>query len=281
MRASRLTLIGLLAASCTPKASDESAPPARESTGEVALGETQVPPQDASAPPGEGYPVQAVTLSAADGVKVFGDFYGVVQDKPRPLILLFHQAGSNAGEYAPIAPRLQSLGYNALAIDQRSGDARWDRPNRTVDAFGKSTSYLEAYPDLEAALAWAEQEGYPRVMVWGSSYTAALVFKLASEHAGKIHAVLAFSPGEYIEGEDGIVAKWAGAVSAPMFVTSASGDEVEAARQILSASPATIKRQHEPERGVHGSSTLREDTNAGGAADNWNAVESFLRDVAP
>lgn len=278
MRAS-LVILGLLSVGCTPKPSDESAPPARRDGESQPVSE--VPPATMSAPPGEGYEVEAVTLTAADGAKVFGDFYGVVQDKPRPLILLFHQAGSNAGEYAPIAPRLQSLGYNALAIDQRSGGKRWERNNRTVDALGESTSYLEALPDLEAALAWAEKEGYPRVLVWGSSYSAALVFALASEHAGKIHAVLSFSPGEYIAGQDGVVAKWASAVSVPVYVTSATGGEVEVARKILAASPSSIKRQYEPKAGVHGSSTLRREMNADGAADNWTAVEAFLRDVAP
>jgi dienelactone hydrolase len=282
MRASCLLLVGVVVTACTPKPNDESAtPPRKEAPPDGASADPTPNGETASAPAGEALEVREVTLTASDGTKVFGDFYGVAQDKPRPIILLFHQAGSNAAEYTPIAPRLQRLGYNALAIDQRSGGERWEQKNRTVDAFGKSTSYLEAYPDLEAALAWAKGEGYPRVLVWGSSYSAALVFKLASEHPDEIHAVLSFSPGEYIRGDRGAVGQWASKVSAPIFVTSASGDEVGVAKKILDASPSGTKRQHEPTHGVHGSSTLRDDQNADGAAENWTAVEGFLHEVAP
>ena len=44
-----------------------------------------------------------VGLTASDGVKVYGDFYPAAP-KSDAYILLFHQAGSNRGEYAPIAP---------------------------------------------------------------------------------------------------------------------------------------------------------------------------------
>ena len=39
---------------------------------------------------------QPVTLTASDGVKVFGDYYPA--PNPKALIVLFHQAGSSAGE---------------------------------------------------------------------------------------------------------------------------------------------------------------------------------------
>ena len=38
------------------------------------------------------------------------------------------------------------------------------------------------------------------ILVWGSSYSAALVFLLAAEHQDEIKAILAFSPGEYLRG---------------------------------------------------------------------------------
>ena len=47
---------------------------------------------------------EPVTLTAADGVKVYGTWYRAAQ--PKALILLFHQAGSGRGEYATIAPKL-------------------------------------------------------------------------------------------------------------------------------------------------------------------------------
>ena len=124
----------------------------------------------------------AISFTASDRVQVFADYYSA-GSKAKPLILLFHQAGSNRGEYATIGPTLASLGFNALAIDQRSGGNAWRRTNETVKHLGKSTDYGEALLDLEAALQWAKSSGQTgSILLWGSSYSAALVFLLAAEH---------------------------------------------------------------------------------------------------
>ncbi len=72
------------------------------------------------------YAQKQVTITASDGVKVYADFYPAGGNS-QPYILLFHQAGSNRAEYAPIAPRLVKLGFNCLAIDQRSGGDLWSQ----------------------------------------------------------------------------------------------------------------------------------------------------------
>ena len=81
-----------------------------------------------------------------------------------------------------------------LAIDQRSGGGEYGGKNRTVTALGRSASYDAALPDLEAALAWgrAHANGAP-LLLWGSSYSAALVFVLASQHPADVQGLLAFS----------------------------------------------------------------------------------------
>lgn len=216
-----------------------------------------------------------ITLTAADGVKIAALHYR--SPRPKALILLFHQAGSGKGEYATIAPRLVEAGWSALAIDQRSGGDMFGR-NETVAAIGREASYPEARKDLDAALAWSAKQGVP-VIVWGSSYSAALVFQVAADHP-EVKAVLAFSPGEYL-GKGDPVAAAAARVSAPVFVTSASEKaEIAAATAILAASPATVKRQYTPRAGVHGSSTLIAGRNAAGAEANWKAVLDFLNDTA-
>jgi dienelactone hydrolase len=227
--------------------------------------------------PVSGHTTDAISFAASDRVQVFADYYSA-GSKAKPLILLFHQAGSNRGEYATIGPRLAALGLNALAIDQRSGGNAWGRTNETVKHLGKSTDYDEALLDLEAALQWAKSSGQTEsIFVWGSSYSAALVFLLAAKHRREIRAILAFSPGEYLRGSS-TVRKAAAQVSIPIFVTSAKDPkEIAVAKSVLDASPSAEKTQFVPQiAGVHGSSTLREDQNPAGAEENWAAVKQFL-----
>jgi len=231
--------------------------------------------------PGFGYAAETVSFAAADGVKVFADYYPA-KSKSDPLVLLFHQAGSNRGEYATIAPVLVMQGFNALAIDQRSGGELWGRKNETVEHLGHGTGYEEALPDLEAALVWAKASGHSgKLIVWGSSYSASLVFLLAAKHQQEVAALLAFSPGEYFS-DSSSVRHAAEALTLPIFVTSAKdADEIEEAKSILGAARSSLKVQFVPKvAGIHGASTLRSDRNPDGAAENWAAVKAFLGTVA-
>lgn len=215
---------------------------------------------------------QGVKLLAVDQVSISALVYEA--PKPKAIVLLFHQANSSKAEYATIAPKLAGSGYTSLAIDQRSGGSLFG-PNETVARLPKPASYAEAKADLVAALDWAEPRHLP-IILWGSSYSAALIFEVAADHEKQISALLAFSPGEYLE-TDNEVARAAAQVHVPIYVTSSSSaDEIEAARTILSASSASIKTQFEPKHGVHGSSTLIEARNPKGAAENWRHLLAFL-----
>lgn len=217
-----------------------------------------------------------VSFKATDGVEITGDFYGQASGT-RPLVLLFHMASSNRGEYKAIAPKLNALGFDALAIDQRSGGTGFGSRNETVARLGRSTGFDEALKDLDAALTFARSEKPARpVIIWGSSYSASLVFLLAAARPKDVSAVLSFSPGEYLGRSVKDAAKQ---VNVPIFVTSASDSgEIGAARVILTAAgtPATRKTQFVPKAGVHGSSTLDPARNPSGAQENWSAVTAFL-----
>jgi pimeloyl-ACP methyl ester carboxylesterase len=212
-----------------------------------------------------------VIFAAKDGVTVHADYQG---QGDRALIVLFHQAGSNLHEYDPIVQHLHELGFDTLAVSQRSGGARFGGVNDTADGAGSAPDYLDAYPDMEAALEFARGKS-GRVVVWGSSYSSALVFKLASAHPKGVVGVLSFSPGEYF-GAAFSVKMAAAKVAAPVYITSASdAGEIAAAKAIAAAVPGKAT-QFVPKRGAHGSSTLRDDENPKGAAENWAAVEAFL-----
>jgi dienelactone hydrolase len=113
--------------------------------------------------------------------------------------------------------------------------------------------------------------------VWGSSYSAALVFLLAAKHPSAVAAIMAFSPGEYL-GADHSVRYAAAKVQVPVFITCAKdSEEVAAAQAIAGAVPGSLAVQLIPKSGgVHGSSTLRRDRNPVGSEENWQAVEKFL-----
>ncbi len=142
----------------------------------------------------QGY--QAIEIAAEDGLIIYSDLYKTSKNE-KPVVLLFHQAGSNApAEYGKyIIPHLRKAGYDVLAIDQRKGGSRLGGENRTaaqVDE-GKLT-YCDAYPDLVATLKYAKQNFENGIIIWGSSYSAALVYKLATDYPKDVTAVLAFSP---------------------------------------------------------------------------------------
>jgi pimeloyl-ACP methyl ester carboxylesterase len=174
-----------------------------------------------------------------------------------------------------------AAGFSALAIDARHGGGMWGHENETVARLGKEAGYLEALPDLEAALAWAQKENASRkVVVWGSSYSSCLVFVLAAKHPGEIAGLLSFSPAEYFQNNKTLVHDAAAKVNIPVFITSAKdAEEEEAARSIYEAVADRKDRVlFVPKAGgVHGSSTLRADRNAEGAEENWAAVLGFLK----
>jgi dienelactone hydrolase len=221
-----------------------------------------------------------VSFQASDGGTVYANATPA-EGTAKGTILLFHQAGSNRAEYAPIAPRLAALGYNTVAVDQRAGGDLWNQENQTVAARGHGADFLDALPDLEGALVYggATWPGVP-VIAWGSSYSASLVFFLAAKHPDAIAAVLSFSPGEYFSGSS--VRDQAARTYCPVFVTSASSSgEVAEAKRLIDAVPDDHKMQFVPQRGVHGSSTLRTDSNPAGAAAAWTAVTEFLAALPP
>ena len=225
---------------------------------------------------------ESITLTAADGVKVYGEVWRAGVSRA-PVILAFHQADSSHAEYTPLAPRLNAAGFTVLAIDQRSGGSYFGEKNKTVAALGRKASYDAALADLAAALNWSKStSGGAPVLLWGSSYSAALVFLLAAQNPGAAAGILAFSPGEYLARGDA-VRRAARKVTVPVFITQAADrQEIEQSRAILNAVASADKVQFiSTTGGTHGSSTLRADENPGGAEENWQAVSKFLDRYRP
>lgn len=212
-------------------------------------------------------------------IQVFGTFEKVTNGSKR-ILLLFHQARSNRFEYAPLVQGWHKLGFDTLAIDQRSGGKMWGQTNKTVETLGQSRRYIEALEDLQAALDWAVKKKYETIICVGSSYSAALVFLLAEKNSKVIDGLACFSPGEYL-GKKDLVKKAAKNLKLPLFITAASNNQEQAnIRLVLSEMKSTKKVSwYRATYGVHGASTLRDDKNSKGAEQNRIRFQDFLKSL--
>lgn len=216
------------------------------------------------------YAADKVSFKADDGLRIYATYFAAEKSKA-PIIICFHMAGSNKGEYGAIAPLLIVKGFNVLSVDLRSGGPAFGQINETAKQLKKPADIGAALPDMRAAVTWARRHNpKSKIILWGSSYSASLAIVLATEDK-RVSAVLAFSPGEYFQ--EGIVAAAAAKISVPLFVTS-SKSEVDSVQAIYDAATAQ-KTQFTPKRaGRHGSSALL--LSATETAEYWKAVDEFL-----
>lgn len=221
-----------------------------------------------------------VSFVAGDGSTVYAQLFDTAGGKEAPLIVAFHQASANGrGEYGSIALRLAGAGYNVLAVDQRSGGERFGSENRTVKARnGGSTGYEEAFPDLEGALVWASAAGYAgKPIVWGSSYSAALVVRLLAENPGEIRGGLVFSPSSSAALGDSSTALFMDKLKLPLLALRPISEMglPSAKAQFESFAGLGIKT-YIADPGVHGSSMLVESRAGGDVEATWEIVLAFL-----
>lgn len=224
--------------------------------------------------------VKTITFKSTDGLLITGDLYQT-SDKDAPYIILYHQARYSRGEYLEIAPKLNTMGFNCLAIDQRSGDSINGVVNEThkrADDADLATKYPDAWPDIEAAFLHVTKKlKATKVIVWGSSYSAAMVFVLGSKYKAQISGILAFAPGEYFKIDDKAISDYAKNIDYPVFITSAKSEE-QYWQPIYDNLNTDDKSFYLPkDEGIHGSKALWKE-NAGYEL-YWEAVNKFLGQV--
>ena len=218
---------------------------------------------------------KTITFPSKDGLEITADLYE--KDKNATVILLCHQAGYSRGEYLEIAPKLNALGFTCMAIDQRSGNAVNNIVNQTAKKAKKQhlkNSYLASEPDIIAAIAFLSKKYNQKIILWGSSYSAALSLKIGKENEN-VKAVLSFSPGEYLKGVN--LNKTISKLEKPVFVTS-SQKEGAAVKKVLSGVATQFKTQFVPKvSGFHGSKALWKTKK--GNESYWKEVKKFLKKV--
>lgn len=211
---------------------------------------------------GHGADFEKVTFDAADGLSVTADLY-VQHPETNPFIVFFHQAGWSRGEYRPIVQSFLDMGFNCMAVDQRSGAKINDVVNETAgraSEAGLGTTFVDAIPDMKAAILYARAHyAKGRLAIWGSSYSAALVLHIAHEFPRDVHVVLSFSPGEYFTrfGKSAsFVTDAAAKMTQAAFITSAQNEQQQW-QGIYDAIPHKEKSFFLPETaGNHGSRAL-------------------------
>lgn len=229
---------------------------------------------------GKANATETIKIKAEDGVEVTVDLH-IAHPDTVPFIILFHQAGWSRGEYMEIAPILNKMGFNCMSVDQRSGKAVNNVENQTFISarqLMKETKYVDALPDMHAAINHAKEFLAKReLIIWGSSYSSALVLKIAGDRAGEVDGVLAFSPGEYFQSMGkpaDFITKSAANIECPSFITSAKSER-NSWWKIHEAVQTSTKTYFLPESsGNHGSRALW--SKFRDSHEYWNAVNQFL-----
>ena len=196
------------------------------------------------------------------------------------MIPLCHRSHCNRAEYRETAPKFNDIGYSCLAKDQRSGMKVFGEVNETkirAKERGLSTGYLDAKPDIEAAIDHSFMLNRQKpIILLGSSYSAALALLIPPE-THKVRATIAFSPGEYLKGMN--LAERIKSINKPIFVTSPK-KEIRQAGQLVRFVNKKHVSQFKPQvEGFRGSKTLWGSVK--GHEIYWNALIQFLKKIEP
>lgn len=217
--------------------------------------------------------ITTITFPSLDGLEITADLYHVGDDAP--VFVLCHQARYNRTEHTETAKTLMARGYNCLATDQRSGGLLNDQDNETTKratAKGLPTAYIDAEPDIIAAVNYMAKKYNQPVILVGSSYSAALGLKVAKENPN-VKAILSFSPGEYF-GNKLALGKTIAGLDKPTFITS-SKSEVPTAKPLADVVAKNKITHFIPQSdGAHGSRVLWSEQPF--SAEYWAAVDAFL-----
>lgn len=221
---------------------------------------------------------EKIQFPSLDSLTITANLYH--NDNTLPVIVLCHQAGFNKFEYTKIAQTLHEKGYNCIAIDQRSGGHVLESFNETfsvAEQNGASVEFVDAEQDIIAAINYASKRYNKNIILWGSSYSATLALHNINENKN-IDAVIAFSPGSYLDPFKGSLKDKLNITEMPMFITS-SKEEAGEITALLEGSQLNENQIHfiPKEEGSHGSSALWK--TGKNNQEYWQAIFNFLERI--
>ena len=218
-----------------------------------------------------------LTFLASDKLVVTADLY--LYDAGAPYIILFHQENSSRGEYREIAPKLQRMGFNCLAVDLRNGKECNFVQNETAALAQKSNlpaMLLDCEKDIRAAMEYIENTAIKnRYILFGSSFSASLAMKVANSNRNAV-AVIAYSPGEYFTPIK--VTDWLSGFNKLLYVSS-TNRERPFVTELLKDIPPQFLTTYQPPTGdgVRGAPALWNDNPQ--ANDCWMSLMLFVKRV--
>jgi len=227
------------------------------------------------------YPSKKVTFKVQNKRTVYGELYEVGKDQP--VILLCHQSGFNKYEYVDIAPKLNALGFNCLAVDLTSGGTFQEKKNETIENTtppidrNEMAHIAAAEEEIAAAISYLYEKYKKRITIWGSSNSATLGLLAASKYKN-INAAIAFSGFDHFRENRTSLSVIIPKIEKPLFMSSA---KVEASiiTGLLEGVQLRKNQIHFTPNGIgdHGSKALwngRTD-----ADEYWVAIKSFLKSL--
>ena len=132
---------------------------------------------------------ERVSVTAADGLVMVGDFYRVPNaTEPLPTVLLQHMLSGNRDQWLPLIPPLLEAGYHVLTVDLRGfGETRGTRSMEgSIDDTRFWFEWLHAQPDVQGdALALV-----------GGSFGAVPALAGCAPEPGCLTSIL-ISPGDF------------------------------------------------------------------------------------
>ena len=172
---------------------------------------------------------EKITFPSGDGLTIHANLYH--KSDSAPVMLLCHQARFNKFEYVKSALTFMEMGFNCLAIDQRSGGPIVEAFNETTleaEKAGKSTEFLDAEQDIVAAINYAANKYKQPVILLGSSYSSSLALFIGATNEN-VKAVVSFSPGDYFKEDNPKydLTKLLPSFSKPFWVPSSKEEEPE------------------------------------------------------
>ena len=217
-----------------------------------------------------------VSFLSSDGLEITADLY--LHDRGAPYIILLHMENSSRGEYREIAPKLNKMGFNCLAIDLRSGKESNFVQNETAAIAQKNNfpnTLLDCEKDIIAAIDYIKKTSVNhRCILFGSCFSASLAMKIANQNR-IITAVIAFSPGEYFNPVT--VKDWLIDYNQLTFITSTTREQ-PFVTELLSDIPQHFITRYQPaEGGIQGAPALWNDNPR--ASEIWMSLMMFINKV--